>query len=116
MGGLEESERGWQGEKKGRTELTRQCTLDSQTNSQYHHEHLVSHRINDGTDNGALIPPPCDPAIEQVRDPGVGKEAQGRGMIVVHDAVSDKGRNHQARGRQDVGDRVNVLSRQRRLA
>ena len=89
---------------------TWQRPLHGQGHGQHRHERLVGHGVDDGADDGAEVPAAGDPAVEGVGDAGVGKQAQGRGMVVVQDAVPDEGRRNEAGGGQDVGDGVDVLA------
>lgn len=50
---------------------TGQCTLHSQHDGQNGHERLIGDGINDGPNNGLLIPAAGDPTIDKIREASV---------------------------------------------
>lgn len=89
--------------------LTRQGAAISQAHGQDGHQGLISHRVDDAANNSLEIPAARDPAVEQVRDARVREQAQRPDVGVVEDGVADEGRGHEAREREEVGHRVDVL-------
>lgn len=90
--------------------LTRQGALGCQRNNKNSHQGLVGHGIDDGANNGLLVPLPGDPAIKKVGDACISKEAKGPRMVVVKDGVADEWRGDEPRKGQDVRDGVDVLA------
>lgn len=94
----------------GRSSHTWKSPFHGQGHRQHRHERLVGHGIDHGADDGFEIPAAGDPAVQGVGDAGVGKQAQGRGMVVMQDAVPNEGRGDETGGGQDVRDGVDVFS------
>jgi hypothetical protein len=76
--------------------LTWKCAFDGEAHCQDGHERLVGHRVDHSPDDRLLIPPPGDVPVDEIRQPGVCKEPDGPGMLVVKDEVADDGRRHES--------------------
>lgn len=54
--------------------LTRKRAIDGKTRNTDGHEQLVGHGIDDRTDDCLEIVSTGNPAIDQIRDPGIGEQ------------------------------------------
>lgn len=91
--------------------LTRKGTLGGQTDSQDGHEDLVGHGIDDAANHRLQLPAPGDPAIEEVRNTGVDKQAESPRMCIVENSVADERGGNQATGGEKIRYCVNVFMR-----
>ncbi|KAI4277183.1 MAG: hypothetical protein LQ337_001959 [Flavoplaca oasis] len=78
------------------------------------HQGFVRHGIDDGADNSLKIPFPGNPAIDQIRGPGVKEKAKGGKVLLVEDEITDNRSSNKSREGQDIGNGVYVLMRRQR--
>lgn len=93
--------------------LTGNGTVHRQAHNTNCHKRLISHGINDGSHNSLLIELPRDPAIDQISSRSIGKQREGKDVILVDDKVTDEWSHCQTRKGQDVRNGVDVLTRER---
>lgn len=83
--------------------------LDGQRDGQDDHQCLVSHGIDDAPRDGLELPFPRQPAVDQIRDACIRKEAQRPCVVVVQQQIGGGRRGEQAGDGQEVGQVVDVL-------
>lgn len=94
---------------KSQEGLTRKGALHGQRDGQDSHEQLVGHGVDDAANNSLQLPAAGDPAVEQVRDAGIGKHAQGPGVGVVDNGIANSWGNDEAGKGEDIGHCVDVF-------